>query len=318
MPNNIVRVIIDVDTGIDDALTILYALKSKEIRVEGITTVFGNIDVDQATDNTLRIIQLADPGYDVPVARGADRPYKRSLTGFADSVHGENGIGNVKLPPASQTAVAESAAEFIVRMVNENPGEIVLVATGRMTNLAFALKLDEQLPFKVKSVAIMGGTVHAPGNVTPVAEANFWGDPEAADAVMQSGLPITMVGLDVTMRTHITQQHLDLLNRFGKEENKAIIAFMQQSLAHYFGFYTDSNNYIGSAPMHDPLTLLVAVDPGLVKTQTMKVSIDCGDSISAGMVVADLRTKPSMGRDIQVCVDVDAQRAERQFLSVFM
>lgn len=312
------RMLIDADTGIDDALAILYALKCPDIRVEGITTVFGNINVDQATENTLRIVKLADPGYEVPVARGAERPYSRPLGGFSEDVHGANGIGGVELPPSDRKPAGEDAASFIVRKINENPGELTLVTLGRLTNVAHALKRDPGIVGKVKSVVVMGGAVHAPGNVTPVAEANFWGDPEAADLVVQSGLPVTLVGLDVTMKTRITQNHLDLLHRFGSPENRDVIAFMQQSLTHYFRFYQASNRWIGAAPLHDPLTVLVAADPSLVKMQTMKIAVDCGNTRCAGMVVADLRANPSEGSDVRVCVEVDAPRAENLFLSAFL
>jgi inosine-uridine nucleoside N-ribohydrolase len=315
---NKTRMIIDVDTGIDDALAILYALKAPNVVVEGITTVFGNVDVEQATENTLRLLALAKADYDVPVAVGAAKAIVKKTAGYATQVHGENGIGDVELASSGQHPVNESAAEFIVRMVRENPGEIVLVTLAHLTNLSQALELEPNLKNLLKKVVVMGGTVFRPGNKTPVAEANVWGDPEAADHVFTSGLPLTMVGLDVTQKTVITREHLKFLRRHGRQENVEIIDFMEQSLTHYFNFYREVNYFIDSAPLHDPLALMVALQPDLVTCRQMKVRVECKGEHTAGMVVADLRPKPKVGEAIEVAVDVDVERAVGAFLSVFM
>lgn len=312
------RIIIDCDTGIDDALAILYALRAPDVVVEGITTVFGNIGVEQAAENTLRLLALAQPDTEIPVALGASKALVRELSGFSTHVHGENGIGDVQLPPSSQCPVSETAAEFIVRLADENPGEIVLVTLGRLTNLSLALDLDPGLKGKLKKVVVMGGTIFKPGNVTPVAEANLWGDPEAADRVFISGLPVLMVGLDVTLKTLITKEHMKLLKRYGQEENQAIIEFMDQSLEYYFKFYRDANYVINGAPLHDPLALMAALQPDLLTCRQMKVRVEHQGEFTSGMVVADLRAQPKIGEFIEVAVDVDAQRAVGVFLSAFM
>ncbi|QSF46742.1 nucleoside hydrolase [Paenibacillus tianjinensis] len=312
------RIIIDCDTGIDDALAILYALRAPDVVVEGITTVFGNIGVEQAADNTLRLLALARPEAEIPVALGASRALVRELRGFSQHVHGENGIGDVQLPPSSQRLISETAAEFIVRLADDNPGEIVLVTLGRLTNLSLALDLDPALKGKLKKVVVMGGTIFKPGNVTPVAEANLWGDPEAADRVFTSGLPVLMVGLDVTLKTLITTEHLELLKRYGREDNQAIIEFMDHSLQHYFKFYRDANYVINGAPLHDPLALMAALHPDLLTCRQMKVRVEHQGEHTSGMVVADLRAQPRIGEFIEVAVDVDAERAVGVFLSAFM
>lgn len=315
---NTTRMIIDCDTGIDDALAILYALRAPNVVVEGITTVFGNIDVRQASENTLRLLALANPGYEIPVAVGASKALARETLGFSAHVHGENGIGGVELPPSAQRPLDETAPEFIVRMADENPGEIVLVTLGRLTNLSLALDIDPELQTKLKKVVVMGGTIFKPGNVTPVAEANLWGDPEAADRVFTSGLPVQLIGLDVTLQTLITSEHLELLKRSGKQENKAIIGFMEQSLQFYFKFYREANYYLNSAPLHDPLALMAALHPDLVTCRQMKVRVEHQGEFTSGMVVADLRAQPKVGEFIEVAVDVDAERAVGVFLSAFM
>lgn len=312
------KMIIDADTGIDDALAILYGLKSPKIELEGITTVFGNIPVEQATDNTLRILKLAGKENEIPVSQGASGPLVRKLDGFATHVHGGNGIGDVEIPTSSQRRIEEPAADFIVHKAEAHKGELVIVAMGRLTNIAHALQKDPGLTAKVKRLYVMGGAINVPGNVTPVSEANIWGDPEAADLVIQSGMPITLVGLDVTMKTMLSQSHLDSLRRLSKPENEAVVDFIYRSMQYYFDFYREANAYRECAPMHDPLTVLVAVEPGVVRTQTMHLSVECGGEHCVGMTVADLRRKPSVGSPVQVCVEVDAQQAIDMLLEVFL
>ncbi|WP_246469513.1 nucleoside hydrolase [Cohnella nanjingensis] len=245
------KILIDADTGIDDALAILYGLKCGKADIVGITTVFGNIPVEQATENTLRIVKLAGREGKIPVSQGASRPLARELAGFSTNVHGENGIGDVELPPSGQRAIAEPAEDFIVRAAEERRDELVIVALGRLTNLAHALRKDPSLPSKVKHVYIMGGAIRVPGNVTPVSEANIWGDPEAADLVIQSGLPVTLVGLDVTMRTLLHQSHLDALERTCSPHNREAASFVNRSMQYYFDFYRQSNAFRQCAPLHD-------------------------------------------------------------------
>ena len=200
------RIIIDADTGVDDSLAILYALRSPNFHVEGITTCFGNNNAEQSADNCLRLIRLSGCGYEVPVAVGSNE----SLDGVFDSapahIHGDNGIGNVELPESSQKPVDETAWDFIIRKAGELKDELTIITTGRMTNLARALEKDPELPSKVKKVVAMGGTLKEPGNVNPYAEANIHGDAKAADRVFRAGFNLALVGLDVTMKTFITDR----------------------------------------------------------------------------------------------------------------
>ncbi|AHV98214.1 nucleoside hydrolase [Paenibacillus sabinae] len=317
MPNKH-QLILDVDTGIDDAFAILYALKSQHIHIEGICTGFGNTDVAQATDNTLRIIKLANPGYDVPVAPGASGPLERKWGGSVVHVHGDNGIGNAELPPSNQLPLEESAADFMIRKANEQPGELILVTLGSLTNLALALEKDPSIRGKFKHVVMMGGTVFSHGNVTPVAEANFHVDPEAAALVFKSGLPLTMVGLDVTLQAKLTMQHLDWMDRNARQDCREVVEFLRASLAYYFNFYTRVNDFIDACPLHDPLALLVAVDPSLVKIQTLKAEIECSGSLTSGMVVTDRRPHPLRGNDVNICLEVDAERAIGKLVTGFI
>lgn len=315
--SNINRMLLDVDTGIDDALAILYALLSPEIKVEGITTGFGNIDVDQATENTLRVVQVANCGYEVPIAKGAAGPLKRVFPGSVSHIHGHNGIGDAILPPSPQQLEEESAAQFIVRKVNESPGELTLVTVGRQTNLALALQLDPSIETKFKKVVVMGGTVFVPGNSTPVSEANFYGDPEAAALVFESQLPLTIVGLDVTQKTRLSKRHMAYLSQEIADDKQEILDFLKVALEPYFDFYAFSNKFDGECAMHDPLAVIVAINPSLVQIETMNAVIDCGSGYTAGMIITDRRVRSTVGRPVDFCLEVDQEKAIAQLLSVF-
>ncbi|WP_042160752.1 nucleoside hydrolase [Paenibacillus gorillae] len=311
------RIILDVDTGIDDAVAVLYALLSPDIELVGITTVFGNIEVEQATENTLRLIKLANCGYEVPVAMGASKPLAREYSGPVPHIHGHNGIGDVELPKSEQQPLEESAEDFIIRKAHELAGELIIVPVGRMTNVANAVQKDPSIAKLINRVVIMGGTVFAPGNVTPVSEANFWGDPEAAAVLFNSELAITVVGLDVTMKVKLTRQHLEQLLQNAPSEKREVALFLQQSMDRYIQFYGESSGFLGACAMHDPLAVLVAVDPSLVRTQTLKAVIDCGHDLTAGMIITDRRFNSDIGREIEFCLEVEAERSLSQLLSVF-
>jgi purine nucleosidase len=200
------RMILDVDTGIDDAMAILYALRRPGIRLEALTTTFGNTDIDTATKNTLRILELAGRD-EIPVARGPGRSLLKPFVKGADHVHGANGLGDVALPEPTGRAVAESAPDLIIRMARENPGEITLCPVGPVTNVALALAKAPEIATLLKRIVVMGSTIFHPGIQgipSPMADANFWNDPEAAQIVLRSGANLTLVGMDVTMKVLLT------------------------------------------------------------------------------------------------------------------
>ncbi|WP_190821027.1 nucleoside hydrolase [Saccharopolyspora pogona] len=276
--------IVDCDTGIDDALALLYLLRDPDVDICAVTTVFGNIDADTAASNTLRVLELAGRA-DVPVAIGA----RRSWTGnahFAPYVHGDDGLGNTDLPAPTAAPTSEPAAELIARRARENPGVLHLLAVGPLTNLATALQLDPELPELIKHVTIMGGAVRHPGNATPAAEANISNDPEAARMVLAAGWPVTLVPLDATMTERITQDHQRRLREFGTP----ITAFAAKILDQYFGFYEQNVFGDRSAACHDPLAAAIAVGdviPALAPV--VSVDVDTGDGPGRGATVADVR-----------------------------
>ena len=233
-------------------------------------------------------------------------------------IHGPNGIGGVELPPSPQQPLEEPAWAFIARMAREHPGELTLVTLARMTNLAKALEIAPDLPRLLKRVVFMGGTFHAPGNVSPVAEANIAGDPEAADRVFQAGFDLTMVGLDVTQKVRLTTDHVAILDKYAAPENRPIVDYLKQALPFYFRFNRLQNNCLDHCPVHDPLAMLAAVDPSVVTVRTIPARVERGGSFCRGMVVADLREHPIEAPGVSICVDVDSRRALEELLTTFM
>jgi purine nucleosidase len=312
------RVILDVDTGIDDAISIIYLLKHPNIIVEGITTVYGNVSVEQATKNTLQIIELMGKGNAIPVAMGYKKPLFREWSGPVVHIHGENGIGNVKLPEPVHKPIEEHASDFIVRKVNKYPNQITLIFVGRLTNLAGALAKDPMLPRKVRELVIMGGAIKVPGNVTPVSEANIAGDPEAAHMVFSAGFPLTMVGLDVTMKVYFTEKHLkNLVKKCDTtDQNKKLALVVQEMLKYRFRGYHISNKKELGSPLHDPLAVGVAFHPTLVEKVPMSIEIETKGSLSYGATIADLRIGRAKNPNAQVCMKVNHEKFLKHFMEI--
>lgn len=311
------KILLDADTGIDDSIAILYALKNPEVRVVGVATGCGNTDAAQAAENTIRLIKLANPGYAVPVAVGANKPLVGEWEGPVPHIHGKNGIGDMELPASAQEPVAEAAEDFIIRLAREHAGELVLIGLGRLTNIALALQKEPELPKLVKRMVIMGGTYHAPGNVSPVVEANIYGDPEAADQVFTAGFDLTMVGLDVTLKTRLSMQQIGVLEKYAAPENAAIAQYIKGAMKLYMNFNRQQNFCLDHCPVHDPLAVLVAAEPSLVRTRRVKARVECGGTYCRGMVVADLRERPFEAQYVNICEEVDGTRAVETLLSVF-
>jgi len=256
------KIVLDTDPGIDDAQAIAFAMAHPGIELLGLTSVFGNASIDVTTSNAVLLTELfGHPG--LPVARGAGIPLVQDLLPPADFVHGADGLGNLDLPAPSGETLGESAAEYIVRLTSEHPGEITLVAVGPLTNIAQAVELDPMLPDRVSELIVMGGTVDEPGNVTPLAEANFYNDPHAADQVLGQNWPVTVIGLDVTHQILLTDSDLAQLRDAGGDVGK----FLWESSRFYVDFYT-SKGAASDAPepscaMHDASALVYAVRPDL-------------------------------------------------------
>lgn len=313
-----VRMIVDCDTGIDDSLALLFAMKRKDVRIEGIVTSCGNTSALQAGENCLRLIKLAGPGYEIPVAVGANKPLQGDTPEFPVHIHGKNGIGNVELPASEQKLLEESGTDFIVRKVRENPGEITLVTLGRLTDVALALEIEPALPKLVKNVVSMGGTLYHAGNVMPMSEANIAGDPEAADIVLSAGFNLTLIGLDVTAKTHLTEQTLSCLSRYCREESRPCADYIGKAMRDvYFPFNRKQNFCLDYCPVHDPLAMLAAVDPSHFIFRKLRIRVECGGKYSRGRLTADLRESPFDAPFTEIAVDIDGEKALETIIAAF-
>gem|GEM_PF-54074 len=277
-------VYLDCDTGIDDALAIAYLVASPRAELLGIGTVSGNVDSATSARNTLDLLALLGRE-DVPVAVGAHDPLVGAFPGGAPRVHGDNGIGDVELPRAGASPVAESAAELLVRLAHERAGRLRVVATGTLTNLALALRLEPRLPELVDRVVVMGGAAMVPGNITADAEANIHKDPEAAAEVLAASWPVVLVPLDVTMEHRLTESQR---MRIAALDHPAA-PYLAAMLERYAAFYTEVFGE-PSCAMHDPLAVAVALDAvALGSAPVVRASVETGHGPARGRTVCDLR-----------------------------
>jgi len=302
--------LLDVDTGVDDAVALIYAALHPAIEVVAAGSVWGNVEVETATRNTLHALALAGAG-DVPVAAGAAGPLTGRPAVYAHHVHGDDGQGNAGDATFAGTPSPVSAAQQIVDCAQARPGEIELVATGPLTNLALALGLCPELPRLLRGVTIMGGAALAPGNVTPVAEANILSDPEAAYAVFAADWQLTVVPLDVTMRTLLTEADRQTLLAAG-----GIAAYVGRILDFYFDFFAAEAFGRRASCMHDVLAVAVAagtLEPTLMPT--VHATVDTADGPGRGQTIFDLRGRyqgfPAQpGAHCRVVLDCDTAFAE--------
>lgn len=285
-----IKVIVDTDTGVDDAMGCALALRSPELDVVAFTSIFGNVSVEMTTENTAYLMEVYGRT-DIPLAKGAGC----GLVGtpnYSPFVHGDDGVGNASFPRATKVKpVAQSAAELTVALARKHPGELTYIALGPLTNLALALALDPELPKYLPKVVWMGGNIWVPGNVTPVAEADAWHDPEGAQMVLQArGWEVTMVGLDVTDDTLLEEEHLKTL-RNGPAEAQYIAAMMP----FYMNFYSAKLNRYACAA-HSALTVAVVADPSLItEFEMLPVQVELHGTLTRGMTVADRRNNGSNG-----------------------
>jgi inosine-uridine nucleoside N-ribohydrolase len=280
------RVIIDTDPGVDDALALLFAMRSAELKIEGITPVAGNVPLELTLPNALRMVEIAGRA-DIPVAVGAKWPLMRRLV-TAAQVHGENGLGGAVFPEPTTKPIAEPAAEFIRRIVRKYPSEVTLLTIGPLTNIATALNGDPELAVMVRSLVMMGGSLSG-GNITPAAEFNIYVDPEAARIVFQSGIPITMVGLDVTRRTSLTDDHVHVLQAAENPVSQAAAKIARNAIDH-----TRAQGFLVGPNMHDSLAVAAFLDPSILKWKEYYVDVETAGELTAGETVG---YSPAAGDD---------------------
>ena len=304
-------VILDADTGIDDALAIILLARSPEIELRAITAVSGNVHVDKTSINALKILEALNIR-NVPVARGLGKPLLRNLEG-ADEFHGKDGLGNSNLPLPKQQVDHRHAVDLLLEETSRAPGRITVVATGPLTNIAIALLREPNFARNVKELVIMGGayalTPFGCGNTNPVAEYNVFVDPEAASIVFQSGIPLTAVGLDVTAdpKAAITETIYQRIKQATSDTSRLSVMMISQLMTKYGIFH-----------VHDPMAAAMVIDPSLFKTQKYHVDIETVSPLSRGQTIIDRREwlphESKQPPNANVCISVDGPR----LLNLFM
>ena len=340
-----IPLVLDVDTGIDDALALLYACASPEVELLAVTCVGGNVDARRVAANTLAVLELAGRA-DVPVWLGEEQPLVKPLETTPET-HGPAGIGYAELPPAARALEAGHAADRIVELARSRPGEVTFVTLGPLTNLAVALDREPALPSLLGGYVLMAGAYRAPGNTTPTTEWNLHVDPDAAKQVFAAWaigarggepgadaaatLPLAM-GLDVTEGARLLPAHLGRLAlRAGADPREAgafaseplrvvgsgaanpVLRFIGDAVRFYFEFHDRYDGFYG-AFIHDPFAVAAALDRSLARTRAVFVDVEAGPGLAHGMTVADWRGLTGKPANLGVAVEADAETFLERFV----
>lgn len=297
-----IPLILDVDTGVDDALAIGYALNQPDADLLMLSTLAGNTTVVNATDNSLRVLGLLGAAQ-IPVHQGASRPLARQHRD-AGYFHGQNGLGGAELPSVASPLGPDRGPAAIIRLARQRPGEIVLVCLGPLTNLAIALNVLPELPALLRRLVVMGGSFFNRGNVTPHAEYNIWADPEAAQQVFARAFPDAVaVGLDVTHQTNLSPSHWRKASNTSDPRSCLLSAVCHQS------FVTRNQTEFH---LHDPLATAVALDPELVSTERGRIEV-----VLAGEEEGKTIWTPTEEGSWSVATTVEAERFVNRFLAAY-
>lgn len=293
---NPTRIIIDTDPGIDDALTFLLALASPEIKLEALTTTQGNVNLEKATRNALSVLELARASH-IPVASGSLLPLVQPLRASA-TIHGESGIGNSNLPEPQSKPVPVHAVDYLIEKILAEPGQISIFPIGPLTNIAMAIRKEPEFARAVKELVIMGGAILEHGNITPLAEFNIYVDPHAAHIVFHSGIPMTLIPLDVTHKCLLKLEQIERLMKI----DSPISRFIKDAVEVYLKASFELG-YEGSA-LHDPLTLATIIAPELLTLKEYYVDVDISGGVSMGKTFADIQNLLKKPANMKVAMNV--------------
>jgi purine nucleosidase len=301
------KVIMDCDVGVDDALALILAFHSPELDVKAVTGVNGNVPLELVFQNIQKVLSLIRPDQKPLIARGADQPLKGKPI-YAHSVHGQGGLGGAKISREEGKEwwqfYAGRADELITKMARQDPDDITLIATGPLTNLALAIKKDDEGMGKLKEIVIMGGAVRTGGNITPYAEFNVFSDSLAAKIVLESGLPITLVPLDVTHQVSLTPRSME-------ERVNPINNSFSRFVIEVTGYDSETHQFRNREliHLHDPLAVGVVIDPDLVKKEKLSLTVETQEGEHLGKI-----KEGSGDSESDVCLTVDA----KGFLDLFI
>ena len=295
------KIIIDTDPGQDDAVAILLAAASPELEIMALVVVAGNVPLEHTRINARKVLELAGRT-DIPVYVGCDRPMRRKLI-TAEHVHGKTGLDGPDLPAPSMAEQAQHGVDYLIDTLRAEPaGTITLCPLGPLTNIALALIKAPDIAPRIAEIVLMGGAYFEVGNITPAAEFNIYVDPEAADVVLNAGVKITMIPLDVTHRALATQDRLAAIAAIGNNAGRAVSAMLN------FSERFDLVKYDwGGAPVHDPNVIAWLLRPDLYSGRQINVTVELGSELTLGMTVADYWHITSRPRNVFYVRDVDAQ-----------
>lgn len=291
-----IPVIMDCDPGHDDAIAMILACASDKLDVKAITTVGGNQTVAKTTNNALRMLTFMNK--QIPVAKGADRPMRRELE-IAPEVHGDTGLDGPVIPEATQKALDINAYELMAKVVEESEDKVTLVPTGPLTNIAIFLSAYPHLKSKIERISLMGGSAIG-GNWTASAEFNILVDPEAADIVFKSGIPITMSGLDVTHKAQVYPEDIEKIRNQGGK----VAVLVAELLEYFIKFHKEICGW-DFAPLHDPCAIAWLINPDMFKSKKLNVQIDIDGEHTTGCTVTDFLNRLDLEPNTDVLLDVD-------------
>lgn len=294
------KIIFDTDPGVDDTMALTFALRSPELEVVGVTSVFGNAAGPITAQNALRLVELEGNDH-IPVAHGADRGIIVPAIELASEVHGADGMGNTNQPAPKGKLLDISAAQFIVETVMANPGEITLVPVGPLTNIGLALRLEPRIAEMAKEVIIMGGAAYIPGNITPLAEANIYHDPHAAQMVFSAGWQVTMVGLDATHQVVMQNSHFDKIF----SANNPAANLLREITPCYRSFFNDVYALDGAVYTHDPSAVAYAIDPSLFEVRKAPIVMET-EGLCMGKTIPDEENRWVNYQPTNICVGAKA------------
>jgi inosine-uridine nucleoside N-ribohydrolase len=294
------KVILDCDPGHDDALAILLAAHHPALELLAITTVAGNQSVEKTSLNALKVCTLAQLEH-IPVARGMPQPLLRSVQ-YAADIHGESGLDGPALPEPSFPLFPIHAVDLLIDLLLNSAGDIILIPTGPLTNIAVAMRREPAIIPKIRTISLMGGAIGV-GNVTPASEFNIWADPEAAAIVFACGRPITMVPLEVTHQALATP---DIFLRL-RSAKKTVTTLAADLLAFFAETYRTTFCF-AAPPVHDPCAVVAVIDPTIVPVKLMHVDIETTGTFTAGRTVCDIYGKSAQPANVAVGQSLDQER----------
>lgn len=302
------KIILDCDPGHDDMIAIMLAYAREEIEIVGITTVAGNQTGEKTFENALKVLTLINAN-DIKVARGFDKPILRELV-TAPKIHGVSGLDGANLPKSNVSPLKIDAVDFIIQTLLSSNEKIYLVPTGPLTNIAISLLKEPKIKEKIENIVLMGGAIYD-SNITPSAEFNIYVDPEAAKIVFHSGVPIVMIGLDVTNKARLSFEDIEKIERMNGKISKVVaslLKFFANANKEFFGF--------DGAPIHDALTIAYLIDETILKLKNYFVDVETFGELTRGRTVVDVYNVLGKNKNALVAVEVDIFKFKKMILDM--